>query len=86
MWLTFNTLTAGVDYEPLMVNVTLNPLQVTENLEVDIIQDFITERTERFGVRIIIPKEAEQLGVTAGSPSVIPIRIGDDDRKLLMVY
>ena len=78
-------LIAGVDYRPLRTNVTLNPLQVTANLAVDIIQDSITERTESFKVTMIIPEEAQQLGVTLGSPSVMPIRITDDDRKPLFV-
>ena len=78
-------LIAGVDYEPLRTNVTLNPSQVTANLLVNIIEDDITERTERFGVRIIIPEETQQLGVTLGSPSELEVRIGDDDRKLLFV-
>ena len=68
----------------MRTNVTLNPLQVTANLAVDIIQDSITERTETFGVRIIVPEETQQLGVTAGDPSVIPIRITDDDRELIL--
>ena len=79
-------LTAGADYRPLRTNVTLNPLQVTQNLAVDILQDSVTERTEAFGVRIIIPEETQQLGVTLGSPSVIPIRIADDDRKPLFEW
>ena len=79
-------LTAGADYRPLRTNVTLNPLQVTANLAVDILQDSITERTEVFGVRIIIPEEAQQLGVTLGSPSVISIRIADDDCKPLFEW
>ena len=79
-------LTAGADYRPLRTNVTLNPLQVTANLAVDILQDSVTERTEVFGVRIIIPEEAQQLGVTLGSPSVISIRIADDDCKPLFEW
>ena len=79
-------LIADADYRPLKTNVTLTPLQVTDNFEVDILQDSITERTEAFGVRIIIPEEAQQLGVTLGSPSVIPIRIADDDCKPLFMW
>ena len=67
----------------MRTNVTLNPLQVTANLVVDIIQDSITERTESFGVRIIIPEEAQQLGVTLGSPSELTVRIQDDDSKFV---
>ena len=77
-------LTAGVDYQPLRTNVTLNPLQVTANLAVNITQDTIAERTEEFRVRIIIPEETQQLGVTLGTPSEISIRITDDDRKLIL--
>ena len=79
-------LTAGADYRPLRTNVTLNPLQVTANLAVDILQDSVTERTEVFGVRIIIPEETQQRGVILGSPSVIPIRITDDDCKPLFMW
>ena len=79
-------LTAGVDYRPLRTNVTLTPLQVTDHFEVDILQDSITERTEVFGVRIIIPEEAQQLSVMLGSPSEILIRIADDDRKPLFMW
>ena len=78
-------LTAGVDYRPLRTNVTLNPLQVTANLAVDIIQDSVVERTELFGVRIIIPEETQQLGVMLGSPSELTVSIQDDDSKLLFV-
>ena len=78
-------LTAGVDYRPLRTNVTLNPLQVTANLAVDIIQDPVAERTELFGVRIIIPEETQQLGVMLGSPSDLTVSIRDDDSKLLFV-
>lgn len=70
---------AGVDYEPLRRNVTLSDLQATENLEVAIFNDSILERTETFEARIIIPEEIERLGVTLGSPSVLSIRILDDD-------
>ena len=67
----------------MRTNVTLNPLQVTASLAVDIIQDSITERTESFGVRMIIPEEAQQLGVTLGNPSEISVMIQDDDCKLV---
>ena len=79
---TFNNYIAGVDYEPLRTNVTLGPLQATQNLAVDIIEDLLTERTEEFQVRIIVPEEAQQLGVSLGMPSVLTVRIIDDDRKL----
>ena len=79
---TFNNYIAGVDYEPLRMNVTLGPLQATQNLAVDIIEDSLTERTEEFQVRIIVPEEAQQLGVSLGMPSVLTVRIIDDDRKL----
>ena len=79
------TLTAGIDYQPLRTDVTLNPLQVTANLAIDIYQDLIPERTEAFGVRIIIPEETQKLGVTLGTPSVIHVRITDDDCKSLFV-
>ena len=74
---------AGIDYQPLRRNVTLSDLQATENLEVIILDDSITERTEGFEVRIIIPEETQQLGVSLGTPSVLSVRIFDDDRKLL---
>lgn len=79
------TLAAGVDYQPLIANVTLSQFQTTENVVVTIIQDNITERTEAFEVRIIIPTEAQQLGVSLGSPSIYSIEIFDDDRKLLFM-
>ena len=77
-----NILIAGVDYIPLMRNVTLSPFKAAENLAVDIIQDNIVEQIEEFGVRIIIPVETQQLGVLLGTPSEITIRIVDDDCKL----
>ena len=61
----------------------MSELQATENLEVIILDDSITERTEEFEVRIIIPEETQQLGVSLGAPSVLSVRIFDDDRKLL---
>ena len=78
-----NILIAGVDYIPLMRNVTLSPFKAAENLAVDIIQDNIVEQIEEFGIRIIIPIETQQLGVLLGTPSEITIRIVDDDCKLL---
>lgn len=57
----------------------MSDLQATENLEVAIFNDSILERTETFEARIIIPEETERLGVTLGSPSVLSIRILDDD-------
>ena len=74
---------AGIDYRPLRRNVTLSELQATEVLVVNIIQDNITERTEAFEVRIIIPEETQQLGVSLGTPSVLRVTIGDDDCKPL---
>ena len=53
----------------------------SENLIVRILQDRLTERTERFGVRIIIPESTRQLGVELGSPSELIVSILDDDRK-----
>ena len=64
-------------------NVTLSEFRTTEHLTVDIIQDNITERTKAFGVRIVIPAETQQLGVSLGTQSELIIRIIDDDRKLL---
>ena len=64
-------------------NVTLSEFQRTEYLAVDIVQDNIAERTEAFGVRIIIPAETQQLGVLLGTPSEMTIRIIDDDRKFV---
>ena len=74
---------AGVDYQPLRRNVTLSELQATENLEVTIFDDSITERTETFEARIVIPEETQRLGVSLGSPSMLTIRILDDDGKSL---
>ena len=70
----------------MRTSVTLNPIQVVETLAVDIIQDSVAERSETFGVRIIIPQKAQQLGVTLGSPSVMHITIADDDSKPLFVW
>ena len=67
-----------------MTNVTLNQLNIIADLAVDIIQDSISEGIEEFGVRIIVPEETQQLGVTAGNPSVITITITDDDCKLIL--
>lgn len=85
LFINIKTLAAGVDYQPLIANVTLSQFQTTGNLVVIIIQDNITERTEAFEARIIIPTEAQQLGVSLGSPSIFSIEIFDDDRKLLFM-
>ena len=61
----------------------MSELLATENLVVNIFNDSITERTETFEARIVIPEETEQLGVSLGSPSVLSIRILDDDCKPL---
>ena len=50
---------AGIDYQPLRRNVTLSDLQAVKNLEVTIFNDCITERTETFEARIVIPEETE---------------------------
>ena len=73
---------AGVDYQPLRTNVTLSPSIASQTLTVPIIQDQITERTESFRARIIIPPETQQLGVQLGSPSELTVNIQDDDCKL----
>ena len=67
-----------------MSNVTLSQNQAAKQLTVDIIQDVIIERNESFGVRIIIPEETQELGVSLGSPSLLYITIIDDNRKLLL--
>ena len=73
---------AGVDYQPLRRNVTLSQAITCRDLNVSILQDNITERSESFGARIIIPLETQQLGVQLGSPSILIIKILDDDRKV----
>ena len=73
---------AGVDYRPLRTNATLSPSIQSQTLVVTIIQDQITERTESFRARIIIPPETQQLGVQLGSPSELTVNIRDDDCKL----
>ena len=73
---------ADVDYRSLKKNFTLGPSQLFENLDVPIIQDQMTERTESFRVRIIIPPETQRLGVQLGSPSELTVNIRDDDCKL----
>ena len=75
------TVSAGVDYRPLRRNVTLSGTVASENLGVTIIEDEITERTESFGARIIIPQDAQRLGVRLGDQSNMTINILDDDRK-----
>ena len=75
-------LIAGIDYQPLRQNITLSPTAASQSLVVMIIQDQITERTESFGARIIIPPETQRLGVQLGSPSTLNVRILDDDCKL----
>ena len=73
---------AGVDYQPLRTNVTLSPSIASQTLTVPIIQDQITERTESFRARIIVPEETQQLGVQLGSLSELTVHIQDDDCKL----
>ena len=72
---------AGVDYRPLRRNITLSPSVASETLVVPIIQDQLTERTESFQARIIVPPETQRLGVELGSPSVLTVNIRDDDCK-----
>ena len=72
---------AGVDYQPLRRNVTLSPSVASQTLVVPIIQDQLTERTESFQARIIIPPEAQRLGVELGSPSVLTVSIQDHISK-----
>lgn len=66
-------------------NVTFNEFHATEHLAVNVIEDDITERTRIFGVRIIVPADAQQLGVLLGAPSELFVTIIDDDRKLLFL-
>lgn len=72
---------AGVDYQPLRRNVTLSPSVASQTLVVPIVQDQLTERTESFQARIIVPPETQRLGVELGSPSVLTVNIRDDDCK-----
>jgi len=52
-------------------------------LGVIILEDVITERTESFGARIIIPQDTQRLGVRLGDQSTMIINILDDDRKTI---
>lgn len=72
---------ANVDYRPIRRNVTLSGSRASRNLIVNFIDDQITERTERFGARIIIPPETQRLGVQLGPQSTLEVGILDDDCK-----
>jgi len=81
--LMFNTFTAIEDYQPVMLNLTFGEFDITRSFQVNLVDDDVPERTEQFGIRIIIPPEVQQLGVSLGSPSELTFEISDDDCKLL---
>ena len=79
--LTFTILlcTAGEDYQPTNKTVIFDRNDIENFLIVNIENDDITERTESFGIRLILPEATQQLGVTLGDDSEVIIGIRDDD-------
>lgn len=75
---------AGIDYQPLIQNITLSQLVASVLIQVDIIENNITDGNRRFGLRIVIPKETKQLGIELGTLSELLITIIDDDGNVLM--
>ena len=47
--------------------------------------DDITERTESFGIRLILPEATQQLGVSLGDDSEVIIGILDNDGKSSLI-
>jgi len=74
-------LTAEVDYKPkrLAINFKLGSRQI--GVTVATIDDNQMERTEYAGVRIVIPPEAQQLGVKLSAKAERIIRIIDNDNE-----
>ena len=75
----FVCITAGVDYQPLIRNVTLSQLVASVTIQVKLIENNITDGNRRFGLRIVIPEEFQRLGIELGTPSELNITIIDDD-------
>ena len=48
-----------------------------------IIENNITDGNRRFGLRIVIPEESQQLGIELGTPSELNITIIDDDGNVI---
>ena len=55
---------------------------VSQILIINITQDDIDEKRERFGVRLVIPEELQQPGVVLGNPAEATVTILDDESKV----
>ena len=74
---------AGEDYQSNIESFMLSSLSEIGTASVNILNDEITEQTESFGARIIIPEETRRLGIDLGTPSTIIVTITDDDGKII---
>jgi len=72
---------AGLDYQPLITNVTLNRFVGSQILIVNITQDNIDEKREMFGIRLILLEELQQSNVVLGTPAEAIVTILDDESK-----
>lgn len=75
----FVCITAGIDYQPLVRNITLSQFVASVIIQVEIIENNITDGNKRFGLRIIVPEETQRLGIELGTPSELNVTVVDDD-------
>ena len=73
---------AGIDYQPLIRNVTFSQLVASVAIQINIIENNITDGNRIFGLRLVIPEESKQLGIELGTPSESTITIIDDDGNI----
>lgn len=78
--------TAGVDYRPLVRNITLGHVMASDIVQVEVIENNITDGNRLFGLRLVVPEEAQKLGIELGAPSELNITIIDDDGNVTMLY
>ena len=58
----------------------------SEIVQVEVIENNITDGNRQFGLRLIIPEEAQQLGIELGAPSELNVTILDDDGNVTRLH
>lgn len=79
------SITAGIDYQPFIRNITLSQSIASVTIQVETIENNVTDGNRKFGLRIIIPEETQRLGIELGTPSELNITIIDDDGNIRII-
>ena len=58
----------------------------SEIVQVEAIENNVTDGNRQFGLRLVIPEEAQQLGIELGVPNELNITIIDDDGNITSLH